>query len=352
MQKVIQRTQQAQKIAVRRHAKAKEHLERGESWARNQERQRQRKWASALIKDARTHRQEDWAAGSLAPRRDVGDAADNYGALTMYNVQLPDADPEKRPKWFGIAEGDRVVVVKGREKGKIGAVKDMNKEKVSIQVENVNMHDVDIPDWVLQEEEMNAERRIQTVAKHIPFDWVKLVYPLPDPETGIFRDVMVDRLLCINRAYDKHKREWDDGERVIPGTNTIVPWPEKAEPRYEDNEDDTLRISVEEQTFRPFLLYPPMPLSVVDELRNKFSRFRTRHDHEFVAKREAEDARAEKRKELSKAMRTPLQELADLRARQKKEQERDLSDEQLARIGEVIAREREKATSAVSQFAR
>merc|ERR1711939_384049 len=114
------------------------------------------------------------------------------------------------------------------------------------------------------------------------------------------------------------KKEWTQGDRLIPGTNTIIPWPEKADEYHEDFENDTLRLNVDEQTFRPFLLHPPMPLSVIDELRNKFSRFRTRHDWDFIERKELEDEREEKRK--------------------------DLSDEQLAKIGEVIAAERAKAT--------
>jgi large subunit ribosomal protein L24 len=57
---------------------------------------------------------------------------------------------------------------------------------------------------------------------------------------------------------------------------------------------------------------------------------------------EAIDAREEKRAGLIKTVRTPLQELADMRAKQKAAAERTLTDEQLAKIGEVISSERVK----------
>jgi len=66
-----------------------------------------------------------------------------------------------------------------------------------------------------------------------------------------------------------------------------------------------------------------------------------------VQKMEAIDAREEKRKGLIKGMRTPLQELADMRAKQKAAAEKQLTDEQLAKIGQVIAAERTKAMQGV-----
>ena len=350
MQKLIKRTAQAERVASRQLKKRKDHHLKAESWERSQTRQRISRENNALIRTARINRQVDYEAGPLAPRRDVGENAETYGTISIYNAFLPEKDPGQRPVWFHISQGDRVVVTKGRERGRIGLVKEVIKERVSVTLKDIAVVDINVPDWIQREEGDN--RKIAPHPQQIPLENVKLVYPLPDPETGVPRDVIIDRLKPINRFFDKDKREWDDGDRVIPGTNTIIPWPEKGDPQYEDHEDDTLRISVEEQTFRPYLLRPPMPTSVIDELRNKYSKYRTRHDFEYVQKKEAEDEETERRKGLIKTMRTPLQELADLRQQQKKAEEKELSDEQLARIGEVIEREQAKATSAVRSLAR
>lgn len=348
MQKVIQRTKAAQRQASRRLKKGKEHIERGQAFNRREEAQRLRRYNNSLIVDARKARNEDWALGPLAPRRDVGDQADSYGTIPIFNFSLPDKNPNRRPKWFHISEGDRVVVVNGREKGKIGVVNDLNKDKVSVQIRDINMADVSVPAWAQSERSMEP---MVAMPIHIPLSDVRLVYPLPDPETGVPHDVVIERLSPVDRQWDRVKKEWDDGQRLIAGTNTIIPWPEKLPPEYEDHDVDTLRISVEEDTFRPYLLNPPMPLSVIDELRNKYSKFRTRHDWEYVQKKEAEDARSEKRKELGKTMRTPLQELKDVREKEKALKEKELSDEQLARIGEVIERERARAMGAAREMA-
>lgn len=341
MQKVLRRAERAKRVADRQKTKEALLKEKEEIWNRKQNRQRLIKDQNDIIRQEKMNRKHDWETGPLAPRRDVGELAKKYATLSVYNWQLPERDPRERPGWMHISEGDRVVMLRGRDRGKIGRVRDVDSEKVSVTVEGLNMVDIHVPSWLMQENQ--NERDIVAQARAVPLEDVKLVYPLPDPETGIPRDVIVDRLMCVNRRWDKNLKEWDDGDRVIPGTNTIIPWPEKADPDYEDHEVDTLRISVEEQTFRPFLIRPPMPMSVIDELRNKYSRFRTRHDYDYIVKKELQDAKENDRKDLIKKMRTPLQELAELRAKQKQEQQKDLSPEQLAKIGEVIAQEQAKA---------
>lgn len=349
MQKVVQRTQRAERAAAKKWKLKREHKERGESWERFQQLRQGQAYTNRNIRNARQARQEDWATGPLAPRRDVGDKKDTYGAMDMYNYQMPELDPKIRPKWLHIAEGDRVVVIRGREKGKIGTVDDVSKERASVRVKGVNVVDLTILAWMQQEENMEATT-LHSMARPISIHDVRLVYPLPDPETGIPRDVIIDRLVNINYEFDKVKKEWTQGDRLIPGTNTLIPWPEKVDPVPDYYEEDTLRMTVDEQTFRPFLLHPPMPLSVIDELRNKFSKFRTRHDYDYVERKEAEDLRTEKRKDLAKGMRTPLQELAEVRRKKREEEmQKDLSDDQLAKIGEVIAAERAKATKALEE---
>ena len=236
-----------------------------------------------------------------------------------------------------------MVMMKGRDKGKIAEVADVQKEKRTVRVTGLNVVDVEIPAFMAGE--VGTDNPINPIARHARVEHVRLVYPLPDPESGVPRDVVIDRLDYIRRR--KVNDDDNEFERFIPGTNTIIPWPEKAEPDYETFESDTAAISLDDRSFRPYLLAAPMPISVIDELRNKYSKFRTRHDAEYIEKKEAQAEREERRKGLAKTMRTPLQELAEVRAKQKKAAERELSDEQLARIGEVIEKEEMKAMGTV-----
>jgi len=117
------------------------------------------------------------------------------------------------------------------------------------------------------------------------------VYPLPDPITGVPRDVLLPRLVKRGAYFDIYKNEtvW---QRYVEPQNVKIPWPTVEEPMYKDADVDTLRIQVEDKSFLPTLLRPPMPPSVIDELRNKFSKFRDRHDDDYVAKKVKEDVEA------------------------------------------------------------
>lgn len=133
----------------------------------------------------------------------------------------------------------------------------------------------------------------------------------------------------------------------MPGLNIIIPWP-KLEPQEKlDHPGDTLRIDVEERTFVPTLLRPPMPEAVLDELRNKYSRFRTRHEPEYIARLEAEEQVKTDRVKLMDSMRSPLQELHRAeRASKKKKGKPRLTVEMLEEIGKVIAKSRERTLQA------
>lgn len=149
----------------------------------------------------------------------------------------------------------------------------------------------------------NGDPSVQTMEGPVPLRNIRLVYPLPDPHTGVPRDVVIsgDALRRRESVYDpfKNKLVWS---RVLMPQKVRIPWPEEEEPAYEDEESDTLRIKVEEQSFLPTLLRPPMPMGVIDELRNKYSVFRTRHDESYVAAKMAEDAAAEQRAAHSKSL--------------------------------------------------
>lgn len=58
----------------------------------------------------------------------------------------------------------------------------------------------------------------------------------------------------------------------------------KRKEKTQTHPDDTPRYDVDARTWTPTLLRAPLPFSVVDELRGKYSAFRTRHTREFVEK--------------------------------------------------------------------
>jgi large subunit ribosomal protein L24 len=173
---------------------------------------------------------------------------------------------------------------------------------------------------------------------YIPISSLRLVHPLPDPITGVVRDVIVRQLKPISIVHDRPTRKVSFN-RIIPGENVKIPWP-KVEPQQKfEYECDTKRAEVEERTFVPTLLTPPMPQSVLDELRGRYSKFRTRHEPEYIAKIEAQEAEKEARKKSAKTMLLPVQELnRKLRAERRALGQPVLTEEMLEKIGQVITK--------------
>ncbi|TAQ86927.1 hypothetical protein B7494_g4767 [Chlorociboria aeruginascens] len=303
-----------------------------------------RKQETALIKKARAARREDWELGPLAPKRDVGDAKDTYGTIPSVLVQgqahLRGSLASVGGRFLNIVEKDRVVLLEGPDKGKIGVIRSVDKKKGLCSVEGLNMVDIQIPPYMISPEDQD-KRPYRSYEKPIPLRSVRLVYPLKDEATGEVRDVIVSRLENRSFWFD-HRTGYTRWDRVIPGLDIKIPWPPREPVQYKDQECDTLRIEVDVRSFIPTLLRPPMPGSVIDELRNKYSKFRTRHDPEYIEAKMQEDREKEAKKKLDKEMMTPIQQLnRKERKLRKKMGKKKLTPGMLEKIGEIIAKKRQ-----------
>jgi large subunit ribosomal protein L24 len=205
--------------------------------------------------------------------------------------------------------------------------------------------DIEVPQYMISAEDPD-KRPVRTVPQPVPLNKVRLVFPLTDQETGITRDVIVKKLVNGPMWFDRQtgKQKWS---RIIPGLGIKVPWPKVEAKEHKDFAVDTLRMDVETKTFVPTLLRPPMPSSVIDELRNKYSVFRTRHDPEYIAEKMKEDQEKGAKKKLSEEMRTPLKEInRKLRKMRKQKGKGELTADMLVKLGQIIANKRELALSA------
>lgn len=135
-----------------------------ERWETRQARIERLKWEHKHVTKLKTRAlsqaKQDWRLGPLRPNRAIGAGADKYGALTQEQAQKPQIpihthkelnerrikrglEPEyplvvDDKKYFHIEKDDRVVVVNGREKGKIGIVQDIFDKTHEILVKDVN----------------------------------------------------------------------------------------------------------------------------------------------------------------------------------------------------------------------
>ncbi|CAL3971290.1 unnamed protein product [Diplocarpon coronariae] len=349
MQKVFRRTIMAEKQAARRLAKKKDKYHR-QLW-RTEAEQNQIHRADEIktLKTARAVRREDYELGPLAPKRDVGDEVETYGTISMQRAQGRTLHGKEKSDildfWGGakninIVKGDRVVILHGRDKGKIGLVINVDVNRAEASVKGLNMMDIAVPAYMISKEDPD-KRPIRTVEQPVSLKYLRLVHAIRDPETGERRDVIVKR---VERQPFDHRRHliaphFRRPLRIIPGIAQPISWPKKEKVTHEVYANDTLRMEVEARTFVPTLLTPPMPGSVIDELRNRYSIFRTRHEPEYIEKKEKEEQEKEERKKTIRKMRTPLNE-ANRKARKERKKlgKGKLTEDMLLKIGQVIAR--------------
>jgi large subunit ribosomal protein L24 len=153
MQQVIRRSVLAEKQAARRLAKRKDKTTR--EWAKTNREQSRHigREATGQIKQARLNRREDWELGPIAPRRDVGDSKDTYGTVhtqRMRGTLLHDKDRMEALKTVGgrylnIVKNDRVVLLEGKDKGKIGKIIAVDAGRAECTVEGLNLVSPRIP---------------------------------------------------------------------------------------------------------------------------------------------------------------------------------------------------------------
>ncbi|KAI9688489.1 MAG: hypothetical protein M1822_001438 [Bathelium mastoideum] len=354
MQRVLGRTASAKRQAARRLAKErlkKFKVERYEELLANHAMSSTR---ATMRREARMRQNEDWQLGPLAPRRDVGQAAESYGTTNTTFMRPPNVPERHRLKHWLVREGDRVVIIKGRDQGKIGDVSAIDEEKETVQIRGLNRIEVEIPAWMRKQD--GDTRTTRVMSAPISVKDVRLVHAYLDPDTNIQRDVIVEEVKMCDFWRDPVTKE-ASYSREIEGLPTSepaesdgrpqwerIPWPEMKndEPEKADQDSDTLRITVDEKSFVPTLLRPPMPPSVLDELRNKYSKFRDRHDPEYIATKEAEDLETDARKQMPEWMLQPSRELRE-RAKNKekiiKPAVPDLISEEdfLARVGQLMS---------------
>ncbi|KAG5946225.1 hypothetical protein E4U59_004280 [Claviceps monticola] len=356
MQKLLKRTHQAERQATRKSQVRREGEETGKRIQVRRSLREAVEQAKQDVLNARKARKEDWELGHIAPKRDLG--FNSYGIVSSQmrldwdhegRARVRPELLEKRCAWAGgperlnLAPGDRVVLLDGPDKGKIDRITEIRKGTGTVLLEKCHR---------ALSQSMLAQPP-QSKAVPVSLSAVRLVYPIPDPATGIVRDTIINQLKHVranmkspNMTFERweYGKKWD---RVALGLNMIIPWPKVEPPEVHTSEADTIRTEVEHRTFYHTLLTPPMPEVVIDELRNKYSRFRTRHEPWYIEKRlnyEADSQRA--REEGLRAMQTPLDELKEkLRELKASKGEPVLSEDMLEKIGQLMAKNNGEASS-------
>ena len=139
MQKVIQRAAVARKQAQKKVFRARQNDGLTDRKEVTRVRKEYNRAVLDSIKESRQSRWEDWEKGDLAPMRDVGPNAKTYGALNAALIHPPKIPKHLRRKEILFAAGDRVCVIRGREKGKINEITQVNEDSETVMIKDVNM---------------------------------------------------------------------------------------------------------------------------------------------------------------------------------------------------------------------
>jgi large subunit ribosomal protein L24 len=138
------------------------------------------------------------------------------------------------------------------------------------------------------------------------------------------RDVIVDRMEIPEGEsqyfYEDKENEKAAHEvpyrRFIPSTEVEIETPSRWDQEEGDSEEkieildaDSIGDGVSKVSFQPDISSPPFHLNIIDELRNKYSKYRLRHDDEFIEKMMEVEAKAELRKKSVDLMATPAKDL-------------------------------------------
>ncbi|KAI9693410.1 MAG: hypothetical protein M1820_009286 [Bogoriella megaspora] len=370
MQKVLGRSQQAAKQAARR---ARARTDKTVYELKKQRRRQSVDWnrkQSELFKSARKRLKEDWELGPLAPKRDVGEMEEKWCTIHAALLHQPPSGKKTGAAMerMNIRAGDRVVMLAGRDRGKIGTVNSISTGNASLTVKDLNMREVFLQEWMREED--GFPQAVHGYPADVPMKHVRLIHEYRDPDTGLSRDIIVEEIKTMpvrNRMPDEPRYERyieglpaseledsttkideETGKKVEvpPFPWEKIPWPEKTGYQHEDHPDDTLRITVEAKTFIPTLHGPPMPPNVLDELRNRYSKFRTRHTSEYIARKEAEGSEEEARKVIPDWMIQPSKALREQAKNRKKPATRiDIMEDEgfLERLGQMMSEGRPPA---------
>lgn len=159
----------------------------------------------------------------------------------------------------------------------------------------------------------------------VPIDNIRHVIAMYDPDTKVTKDTIVEHVHTGPPFIERPPwSKLPKFTRYVTGNDLEMPWPMEEPPELEDGELDTLRLQVDEVTWVPSLREPPFPSTVLDELRNKYSRFRTRHDPEYVREKIIEEYRQQYLE--SQSLLTPLGELRRIMAAKSAEEKKSKLD--------------------------
>lgn len=169
--------------------------------------------------------------------------------------------------------GDRVQILSGPEKGRVGKVTSLMKESNGLTVEGLGgtTRTVIPPQAFFP----GQTKPVVDVPNMTKIENVRLVATIRE-EDGSDKDVAVHSVSLDGEYYDADYNKFLPIRRLEHDPSVVIPWPRPRKPLAKSVYATPADV-VEERTFFPTsILEPPMPQSAVGQIRNQYSRYKRR----------------------------------------------------------------------------
>lgn len=227
-----------------------------------------------------------WSTAKKRFQRDVDKMAkslkDSYLERMSKQFALPTFDEKPLPEITrrkdrktgieaGFVSGDLAYIVEGEKKGEISTIFQYSPNNNAVILSNVTSKKL-IP----------KTRHVEHQASHfidypvyVPLSHIRLVGKDKD-ENGKVSYLVADELVFKDKYYDDRYKEWIPRRYIKHHESIEIPWPNPPKD-LEDGELSTIEPVVFEKTWELQTIgKSPLPEGVIDELRNKHSRHKSR----------------------------------------------------------------------------
>lgn len=197
-------------------------------------------------------------------------------APEFFKVQLQnnvDETVQFKDREWKYMPGDRVQVLSGEDKGKVGKIASLAKDSNAVYVEGLGgTTRVVVPPHAFFP---GQTRPVVDAPNMIKAENIRLVASIRE-ENGAEKDVAVHSVSLSGEYYDADYNKYLPYRRLTHDPEVIIPWPRPENPLAK-SEFATPADVVEERTFFPnSILEPPLPEAALSQVRNKYSRFKRR----------------------------------------------------------------------------
>ncbi|CAN6674636.1 large ribosomal subunit protein uL24m [Trichomonascus vanleenenianus] len=188
---------------------------------------------------------------------------------TQYKLEVPEEKMIQDPLFV---EGDRVQIIKGKDRGKVGKIHSVFKRGNAVFVEGLGgTTRVVIPKPMWLE---GQTKPVVNIPNPIPYENIRLVSQIKD-ESGKIEDVAVHSFVLEGKYFDQDRNQMMPIRRAKHDKSIIIPYPLPPQPLEPSKPElATPADEVDRRTFfPPPILESPVAMAALDQIRNPYSKW-------------------------------------------------------------------------------